>query len=146
MGLLPGYYVPLQMLSHPPLPLFTTFLSTQGRDQLTGSYLMWSPFPKKPTKMMLDSLDQYPSSQLSVKFSKGTCISYEWINFYPEMYSQTCNLGLEKTDLHHSSAHRYTPVASFHLKCTIKWPVSFLTLLRLLSLCLTRHFSTSYIN
>jgi len=29
MGLLPGFYVPLQMLSHPPLPLFATFLSTQ---------------------------------------------------------------------------------------------------------------------
>jgi len=27
----------LQMLSHPPLSLFTTFLSTQGRDQLSES-------------------------------------------------------------------------------------------------------------
>ena len=48
-----------------------------------------------------------------MKFSKGTCISF---NFCPEMCSQTCSLGLEKTDPHHSSAHRYTPVASFHLK------------------------------
>jgi len=55
------------MLSHPPLPLFTTFLSPQGRSWLTGSYLMCSPFPKNPTKTMLDSLDQYPSFQLSVK-------------------------------------------------------------------------------
>ena len=34
----------------------------------------------------------------------------------------------------------------FRLKSTIKLSVSSLTLLRLLSLCLTRHFSTSYIN
>ena len=34
----------------------------------------------------------------------------------------------------------------FRLKSTIKLPVSSLTLLRLLSLCLTRHFLTSYIN
>ena len=70
MGLLPGFYVPLQMLSHPPLPLFTTFLSTQGRDKLTESYLMWSwPIPKDPNR--LGFLHQYPSPQLSVKFSKG---------------------------------------------------------------------------
>ena len=74
MGLLPGFYVPLQMLSQSPLLLFTTFLSTQGRDKLTESYLMWSwPIPKDPNR--LGFLHQYPSPQLSVKFSKGTCIS-----------------------------------------------------------------------
>jgi len=47
-----------------------------------------------------------------VKLSKALAS----VNFCPEMCSQTCSLGLEKTDPHHSSAHHYTPVASFTWK------------------------------
>ena len=120
------------------------FYLQQGRFRLTGSSRMWSPFPKNPTKMMLDSLDQYVS--LLPVVSKVLERHLHQL-LMDQLLSRNVLSDMQFEFRRDRSTIIPLLVATYQWHLSLqKWPVSSSTLQRLLSLCLTRHFSTGYIN